>query len=113
MRQNIDWVYAHMLQNTAALKKLNAHFQKNNPFEMVSKETRIVKRINSILPVTDSTWSIEWEEITRGISDGEITKTAKYNAIITILNKDPETDRQRELNPFGIWIIDIEWEKKS
>ena len=113
MRQNVAWVYAHMLPNTAALKKLNAHFQKNNPFQMVKKETRLVKRISSILPVTKSTWSIEWEEEARGVSDGEILHTRKYNAIITVLKKDPETDKQLELNPFGIWIIDIEWEKKS
>ncbi len=113
MRQNVAWVYAHMLPNTAALKKLNAHFQKNNPFKMIKTETRIVKRINSILPVTDSTWSIEWEEVTRGISDGEVLHTIRYNAIITVLKKDPETDNQLELNPFGIWVLDIEWEKKS
>lgn len=113
MHQNIEWVYAHMLPNTAALKKLNAHFQKNNPFKMVKKETRIVKRINSILPVTDNTWSIEWHEVTRGVSDGEIVSTEKYNAIITVLKKDPETQKQLELNPFGIWVVNIEWEKKS
>ncbi len=113
MRQNIDWIYAHMLPNTAALKKMNAHFRENNPFETVNTQTKIVKKINTILPVTENTWSTEWLEITRGISDGEITATEKYSAIITIIKKAPETDKQLELNPFGIWITDIQWEKKS
>jgi type IV secretion system protein TrbF len=112
MRQNIEWIYAHMLPNTSALKKLNANFRKNNPFQIIKKETRIVKKITSMLPVTDNTWSVEWQEVTRGISDGEILSDEKYNAIITVLKKAPETDKQLKLNPFGIWIIDIEWEKK-
>lgn len=112
MLQNIDWVYAHMLPNTNALKKMNAHYQENNPFEMIAKETRIVERINSVLPVTKNTWAIEWQEAVRGVSDGEVIGTSKYKAIITISSKNPETPKQWSLNPFGIWIIDIEWEKK-
>jgi type IV secretion system protein VirB5 len=115
MKQNIDWIYAHMLPNTSAYKKLNTYYQNNNPFELVSKKhkMRIVDQINSILPVTDNTWSIEWHETIRNKSDGEIDKTAKYNAIVTVSTKNPETPKQRKHNPFGIWIVDIEWEKKS
>lgn len=112
MRQNVDWMYAHMLPNTSALKKLNAHFRSNNPFELIKKKTRIVDHITSILPVTQNTWAIEWQETLRRAGDATIIETVKYKAIVTILTKNPETQKQRKLNPFGIWILDIEWEKK-
>lgn len=113
MKQNIGWLYAHILPNTLAYKKLNNYYQKNNPFELVKKKTRIVNRINSILPVTDNTWSVEWQETVRNVSDGEIDKIVNYNAILTVSKKNPETQAQWDHNPFGIWIVDIEWEKKS
>ncbi|MBU1343519.1 MAG: hypothetical protein KKE44_10040 [Proteobacteria bacterium] len=113
MLQNINWVYAHLLPNTPSLKKLNAHFKENNPFELINKKTRIVDQVNSILPVTDNTWSVEWIETTRDVSNGDVIKTENYKAIITVLKKDPETQEQWNLNPFGIWVIDFEWEKKS
>lgn len=112
MRQNFDWIYAHMLPNTPALKKLNAYYEKNNPFTMVRQETRIVRQITSTLPVTKDTYAIEWEEAIRKVSDGEIKSLGKYKAIITIIQKDPETEKQLKLNPFGIWIVDYQWEKK-
>ncbi|MBU1389356.1 MAG: hypothetical protein KKE62_01385 [Proteobacteria bacterium] len=112
MLQNIDWVYAHMLPSTPALKKLNAYFKENNPFELIEKETRIVDQISSVLPVTKNTWAIEWQETTRNATSAEILEVSGYKAIITVSKKDPETARQWKYNPFGIWIVDIEWEKK-
>ncbi len=112
MLQNIKWTYAHLLPSTTAYKKINAYFKKNNPFELISRETRIVDKINSILPVTDNTWAMEWQETRRNTSDGDIIETAEYKAILTVLKKAPETEEQWDHNPFGIWIIDFEWEKK-
>lgn len=112
MLQNIDWVYAHMLPNTPAFKKVNAYFKENNPFELIEKETRIVDQITSVLPVTKNTWAIEWQETTRNATSAEILEVGKYKAIITVSKKDPETARQWKFNPFGVWIVDIEWEKK-
>ncbi len=113
MKQNVDWVYAHLLPNTSAYKKLNNFFRETNPFELVKTKTRIVTQVSSILPVTNNTWSVEWVETLRNISDGEVAETARHKAIITVSKKDPETEKQWDHNPFGIWIIDIEWEKKS
>ncbi|MBU1386949.1 MAG: hypothetical protein KKD32_03760 [Proteobacteria bacterium] len=113
MHQNIKWTYAHLLTSTPAYKKINAYFKENNPFELINKKTRIVDQISSILPVTDNTWAIEWQETQRNTSDGEIIEIAKYKAILTVLKKDPETPEQWNHNPFGIWVVDFEWEKKS
>ena len=113
MLQNINFVYAHLKNNTPALKKLNAHFQENNPFEVISKQTKIVDKVTSALPVTENTWSLEWTETSRDISNGEILKTENYKAIATILRQDPETPEQWSSNPFGIWIVDFEWESKK
>ncbi|MCP3876131.1 MAG: type IV secretion system protein [Desulfobacteraceae bacterium] len=66
----------------------------------------------TILPVTDNTWAMEWQETRRNTSDGDIIETAKFKAILTVLKKAPETEEQWDHNPFGIWIIDFEWEKK-
>ena len=113
MLQNINFVYAHLKNNTPALKKLNAHFQENNPFELISKQTKIVDKVTSVLPVTENTWSLEWTETSRDISNGEILKTENYKAIATVLRQDPETPEQWSSNPFGIWIVDFEWESKK
>lgn len=113
MLQNINFVYAHLKTNTPALKKLNAHFQGNNPFEVISKQTVIVDKVTSVLPVTENTWALEWTETSRNITNGDILKTENYKAIATVLRQDPETNEQWNSNPFGIWVADFEWELKK
>jgi len=113
MKQNVDWIYAHMLPNTSAYKKLNSFYRENNPFTLIKKQTRIVDQISSILPVTENTWSVEWIETLRNVASGDVEETARFKAILTLSKKNPETKEQWDHNPFGIWIVDIEWEKKS
>lgn len=113
MLQGINFVYAHLKNSTPAQKKLNAHFQENNPFELISKQTRIVDKVTSVLPVTDNTWAIEWAETTRSITNGDILKTENYKAIATVLQQEPVTAEQWTSNPFGLWIINFEWELKK
>jgi len=112
MMQNMDWVFAHLLTNTNSYKKLTKHFQDNNPFELIKKQTRLVEKINSALPITKNTWSVEWTETVRNV-DGEILETQDFKGIFTLSKKNPETKKQWSLNPFGLWIIDISWEIKK
>lgn len=113
LKQNMHWVYAHLLPQTPAKQRLDEFFTANNPVLISKKKTKIVTKITSLLPITDMTWNAEWLEEERDINGELIAKDIAYMAIITIKVAIPQSDKQREDNPFGLWITDFQWEKKK
>ena len=113
MLQNIKWIYGHLRENTSAYNKINSHFSENDPFKIFKEKTRIVKGRVSILPVTKNTWSAEWFEEERNEAGDIIPNPSPaYKAIITIAYTPPKNKKEEDFNPFGLWVVDIEWENK-
>ena len=57
-------VYAMTLPNSSAYKSLFDYHTANNPYE-VSEKTTIEVTVNSVRPISDKTWLIEWTETRR------------------------------------------------
>jgi type IV secretion system protein VirB5 len=67
--------------------------------------------IKSVLPLSDRTWQIEWEEIlhSRG---GEETKRLHMLAAITIALAPPKDEVTLLRNPIGLYVQQMNWSQQ-
>ncbi|MDK2126636.1 VirB8/TrbF family protein [Parachitinimonas caeni] len=106
-KAGIERVYSMISNGSPALVKLNEHFQKNNPFTIVAN-SMVAIEITSVLPITEKTWQVEWNEIIRD-RRGELTANNKMRASITIEVTPPKDEKLLLVNPLGIYITDLNW----
>lgn len=94
-------------QNGTALAKLRDYLEANNPSTLSTTE-EIGATVQSVLPVSDRTWRVEWDEDTRR-DDGAPNTVEHWNAIVTINIKPPVTDEQVLANPAGVYVESFSW----
>ena len=60
-------------------------------------------RCESVLPISGSTWRVEWREDTRG-RDGMANPSAHWQATVTISINPPANDATILVNPAGLYV---------
>lgn len=107
---SIDRVYAMLPSGSVALSKLNDYFRTNNPFTLASKRTVSVA-VTNLLPLSEQTWQVEWQEVTRD-SRGDVQGNLRMKASI-IVGITPSTDERLILiNPLGVYVTDLNWSQQ-
>lgn len=106
-RQMIERVYSMLSNGTRALAIINEFYKADPPFAKAATSSVSVE-VNSVIPVTDKTWQIEWEETTRNTSGG-ITNKLRWKANVTLAFTTPTNERQIRVNPVGVFITDLSW----
>ena len=106
----IDRMYSMLPNGSPALNKLNEHFKANNPFKVASKQ-RVAVQITDILKISDQTWQVEWEEVTRDLN-GELTSSLRIKSSISVGITPPTDERLLLINPLGIYITDLNWSRQ-
>ncbi len=104
---SIKQLYALIPKGSAALRKINDYFQANNPFKRAATN-KISVELNSILPISQETWQIDWTEETFSLN-GESKGKARWRAFVTVVLDPPKEEAQILLNPFGVYITDLNW----
>ncbi|WP_243545442.1 VirB8/TrbF family protein [Pseudodesulfovibrio tunisiensis] len=83
-------------------------FMGNNPYER-AKDVLVEVTIAGIpLPVSDSSWRIEWAETVRSHAGTTLSHT-RYEATLTVAVHPPKTDRQIISNPAGVFVTGLSW----
>src|SRR5437667_7754956 len=108
-RKAIDRVYAMVGSGTAAQTLITEFYRANQPFERANKETVQVD-VNTILPTTEHTFEIDWTETARDPSGG-VVSVARWKAILTVGVNQPTDESVLQMNPFGIYVMNINWSK--
>ena len=90
-----------------AITFLNTYFLDSNPFE-VAETYRVQVKVNSILPISDSSWQVQWSEtaLPLGVRQGERTG---WQAILTLELDPPESSETLLTNPLGLYVTEISW----
>lgn len=101
--------YGYIEPRSKAYSILNQYYQKNNPFEIATKENISVK-VKNIVPQNADTWQVEWEETTTDLAAQEIAKTT-YRGLFQIKQIVPTQEEQILKNPLGIFISDFNYSK--
>lgn len=86
---------------------LNAHFLEANPFE-VAEERRVKVKVSSILPISETSWQVQWSETALPVGAGQGERT-NWQAILTLELDPPETTETLLINPLGLYVTEITW----
>lgn len=103
----IDRVYAMLPGGSFALTKVNDYFKANNPFAREATENVAVS-VTNILPISEKTWQVEWQEVTRDLR-GNVQSTVRQKASILVGIKPPTQESLVLVNPLGVYVTDINW----
>lgn len=99
--------YAMTLPGSAAYKALYAYHTANNPYEIAEKAT-IAVVVNSIRPISDRTWLIEWTETTNERS-GRVIDSRVWQGSVTVAIVPPTDEGQIFVNPVGMYVENYSW----
>jgi type IV secretory pathway TrbF-like protein len=106
----IDRIYAMLPSGSVALGKVNDFFKSRNPFTVATKQSVAVD-VTNILPISDQTWQVEWQEVTRDFR-GDVQGNLRMKVSI-IVGITPPTDESLILiNPLGVYITDLNWSQQ-
>lgn len=101
----LDSVYA--VSGTSAISFLNDFYKKNDPFS-IAKGSMISVEIQTALPLSKTTWQINWVENRRGLN-GQIEGMTRWQAVLTVAIYPPMNQKQIILNPTGVVVDQISW----
>ncbi|WP_137935840.1 VirB8/TrbF family protein [Chitinivorax sp. B] len=106
----IDRVYSMLPSGSVALNKLNDHFKAHNPFTVAANQT-VAVAVTNILPISDQTWQVEWQEVTRDLR-GELQSNVRMKVSIIVGITPPTDERMILINPLGVYITDLNWSQQ-
>jgi type IV secretory pathway TrbF-like protein len=104
-----------------AAKLLNAYFRDpaNDPRLLAQKGSRLVEvRMAQPLHPDSPTWVVMWDEQVINPSSGSAERTT-WQAYLTVKQVvyprklDARAEEQRRLNPFGLYIMELNWSRIS
>jgi type IV secretion system protein TrbF len=108
-RRAIDRVYAMIGSGSAAQTLVTEFYRANQPFERASRETVQVD-VNLVLPSTEETYEVDWTETARDLGGG-VRSVARWKAILTVAVNPPTDEAILEVNPFGVFVMNLSWSK--
>jgi type IV secretion system protein TrbF len=106
----IDRVYSMLPSSSVALSKLNEYFKANNPFTLAAKRSVNVS-VTNLLPLSDRTWQVEWQEVTRD-PRGDIQSNVRMKVSIIVGITPPTDEGQIVINPLGVYVTDLNWSRQ-
>jgi type IV secretory pathway TrbF-like protein len=104
----LDKVYS--LSSASAVAFLNDYFRVNDPFSS-SKSTLISVDVSTVLPLSQNSWQVEWQETRRG-NDGLINGKTHWQAILGVEFFVPKTPEEFMSNPTGMLLNSISWSQQ-
>jgi type IV secretory pathway TrbF-like protein len=106
----IDRVYAMLPNGSIAVSKLNDFFKGQNPFARAAKET-VAVAVTNILPISDKTWQVEWQEVTRD-SRGDVQANVHLKVSIMVGITPTTQEKLILINPLGVYVTDLNWSQQ-
>ena len=113
----IDSVYAKMLKTDPAYQKMTDLYMPRDPSQSVMELTKKISRnvtVYAILPITDQTYSVEWNEVTRDTTGKRISDLIYKGTVqIKFLDNQKASFESVMKNPIGLYVIDFSYQKIS
>ena len=116
-RKAIFAVYSMLVPADAATARMNEYLngrEEANPFKRAEKET-VNTEIISVLPLTESSWQVEWLETVRDRQGFVKIPPYRMRATVTMYVTEASPDVSEEQirnNPLGIYVRDFAWAKQ-
>jgi type IV secretion system protein TrbF len=115
-RRAVFAVFAMLKTKDPATVKINEYLNgppETSPFIRASKIT-VNTDISSVLPISASSWQVDWQETTRDRDGGLVGKPVHMRAVLEIYIIPPSTNAREsdiQRNPLGIFVHDYNWQE--
>jgi len=107
VRQN--WLDAYDYTTERGAATLNEYARTNDPFSRVG-QTTIAIDITSVVRVSESSVQARWVE--RTYTNGALTNTERWTAILSLAIKQPRDEARLRKNPLGIFVDGLNWSRE-
>ena len=107
VRQN--WLRAYDFTTDRGALALNDYARANDPFAKVGR-TQVAVEISSVIRASDDSFRVAWVE--RTFENGQLAKTERWTAILTLVVQPPRDAERLRKNPLGIFIHAINWSRE-
>jgi type IV secretion system protein VirB5 len=110
-KANLDDVYAMIQNGTEARGYLDTWYTGgHSPFDLARTET-VTTSIDSMLPISPTTWQIQWTETARN-PQGLVISTQQWAGSFGVAIHPPNDEATILRNPLGVYITTLNWTKK-
>jgi type IV secretion system protein TrbF len=107
VRQN--WLRAYEFTTNRGAAALNDYARVNDPFAKVGKQ-QIAVEVSSVIRASPESFRVAWVE--RSYENGQLSITARWTAILTIVLETPRNAERLRANPLGIYVNAINWSRE-
>ncbi len=109
-RQAIDQGYAMVNRRGPAFQTVTDYHKANDPFTRAGSES-VTVQVESVLPISNDSWRVEWREEVRG-RDGNVSSRTNWQAVVGITVIPPTDERQVLVNPMGVFVNSVSWSQR-
>lgn len=107
VRQN--WLRAYDFTTDRGALALNDYARANDPFAKVGR-TQVSIEVSSVIRASDDSFRVAWVE--RTFENGQLAKTERWTAILTLVVQPPRDAERLRKNPLGIFVHAINWSRE-
>lgn len=105
-----NWVEAYKMLTISGNVLMTEWVKEHNPFERAQTETTSLEILSSV-PLSASSWQIDWRESTWNRSGQTTGKPVIWRAMLRIVVRAPETTQQMVDNPLGVFVDEFHWDQ--
>ena len=115
-RRAVFCVFGMLKTKDPATTKMNEYLNgtpETSPFIRAAKIT-VNTDISSVLPISATSWQVDWQETTRDRDGGLVGKPVHMRAVLEIYVLPPSTNAREsdiQRNPLGIFVHDYNWQE--
>jgi type IV secretion system protein VirB5 len=115
-RAAIFRVYALLHSKDPAAQQMNEWYngsKESSPFVRAAKVT-VTTDINSVLPISGTSWQVDWQETTRDREGALVGQPVHMRAMVTVYLEPPSMSADEtaiERNPLGIYVSNFTWQE--
>lgn len=108
----INKAYSMLADGNPAKGQMNEYFRnsENDPFNRAKTES-VAIQIESVFPVSENSWEVEWTEIIRS-PDGKESARISMKATMETYISPPTDENDFINNPIGLFIKEFSWTKR-
>lgn len=107
LREN--WLRAYDFAAPTGATALNDHARTNDPFALVGRE-QVAVEVSSVIRASPDSFRIAWIE--RRYTQGNLSATERWSAIVTVTVQQPRTPDAIRKNPLGVFVTALNWSRE-
>ena len=104
-----NWLEAYDFTTARGALALNEFARANDPFANVG-QTSVAIEVTSVVRASQSSFQLRWIE--RKYTNGSISSTERWTAILTIVVTPPRDEAHLRKNPLGLYVDGLNWTRE-